>query len=195
MVKRMNVTWLVVCCAVVSLGFEATCRAGILNGHAEAYNNISGSVVFDNTAGIEGVIDYAVFTAEAFNANFGGLGYVPSGGLVYAMQVANTGSVDLSRMTVNLAHAANTIGTFDIGDVDVSSAVIAPDADWTFASPIAPGETSWGLAFSSWHLPSWGLSRCTTTATHPGFPSPSPRLAPTRCLSRPHWRCSPLAAC
>ncbi len=157
MIKGTDNPWLLVFFVGMSVGYHSTCQAGILNGHVAAYENVAGSIFFNNGAGLSGNIDYAVFTAAAFNAHFGGLGYAPASELVYAFQIENLGSVYVSGETISVANAANTIGTFNIGDVDASSATLTPDAEWSFAPGIAPGDSSWGLAFSSPNLPIVGF--------------------------------------
>ena len=75
---------------------SVTSQAGILNGHGAAYGGVTGSVPFNNGVGLSGTIDYAVFTANAFNANFAGLGYVPGDALVYTYQVNVAGNLGVS---------------------------------------------------------------------------------------------------
>lgn len=151
--------------------------AGILNGHGAAYNNIAGSVPFNNGVGLSGTIDYAVFTADAFNANFGGLGYAPAGPLVYTYQVEVAGSLGVSAEIVGISNPASAIGTFDIGDVDATSASFTPNARWLFSPEIPTGMSSWGLAFSSPNLPIVGASLTVdggTQALVAGVPTPGP---------------------
>ncbi len=160
------------CLVIVSL--HSTSQAGVLNGHAAAFNGISGTVPFNDGAGLSGSVDYAVFTAGAFDANFSGLGYVPSGELVYAYQVENTGSQGITGETIGVSNPASSIGTFDLGGIDAISAAFIPDADWMFAPEIAPGESSWGLAFSSSFEPIVGFSTIGGDMSHmfAGVPVP-----------------------
>lgn len=163
-------------------GLHSTSQAGILNGHAAAWNGISGLVPFNDGFGLSGSVDYAVFTAADFTANFGGLGYVPGDALVYAFQVENSGSVRITGETISIPNSAGWIGTFDIGDIDATSATLLPDAEWTFAAGIGPGESSWGLAFSSPNTPIVGFSTITgggTSHMFAGVPVPGHvRLVP-----------------
>ncbi|HMP06539.1 MAG TPA: PEP-CTERM sorting domain-containing protein [Lacipirellulaceae bacterium] len=160
---------------------SAASRAGILNGHAAAFGGIAGSVPFNNGVGLSGTIDYAVFTAAAFNANFAGLGYVPGSALVYTYQVEVTGVEGVSAEIIGVSNPANTIGTFNIGDVDAVSASFTPNARWLFAPEIPTGMSSYGLAFSSPNLPIVGASLTInggTQALVAGVPTPGPIAIP-----------------
>jgi hypothetical protein len=163
------------CCLIFS--YTSTSQAGILNGHAAAFGGWTGSVAFDTGTGLAGDIDYAVFTAAAFNANFSGLGYVPGDALVYTYQISNTGTDTISAEIVGIANAANTIGTFDIGDVNASSAsFIGLNAQWVFSPGVPGGQTSWGLAFSSPNVPMIGAALTLnggSSALVAGVPTPS----------------------
>jgi hypothetical protein len=156
-------------------------QAGLLNGHGAAFGGVTGSVPFNNGVGLSGTIDYAVFTAGAFNANFGGLGYVPGDLLVYTYQVNVAGSLGVSAEIVGISNPANTIGTFDIGDQDASSVSFTPNARWLFSPEIPTGMSSWGLAFSSPQLPIVGASLTIdggTQALVAGVPTPGPVALP-----------------
>lgn len=156
-------------------------QAGILNGHGAAYGGVTGSVPFNNGVGLSGTIDYAVFSAGAFNANFAGLGYVPGAALVYTYQVNVLGNLGVSAEIIGISNPANTIGTFDIGDQNASSASFTPNARWLFSPEIPTGMTSWGLAFSSPQLPIVGASLTIdggTQALVAGVPTPGPISIP-----------------
>jgi hypothetical protein len=171
-------SFLAVLCMLVAV---STSQAGILNGHGAAYAGVTGSVPFNNGVGLSGTIDYAVFTAAAFNANFGGQGYVPGDALVYTYQVEVTGNEGVSVELIGISNPANTIGTFDIGDINAISAFFDPNANWHFSPEIATGETSWGLAFSSPNLPIVGASLTIdggTQALVAGVPTPGPIAIP-----------------
>lgn len=158
-----------------------TSQAGILNGHGAAYGGVTGSVPFNNGVGLSGTIDYAVFTAGNFNANFAGLGYVPGDALVYTYQVNVVGSLGVSTEIVGISNPANTIGTFDIGDQDASSASFNPNARWFFSPEIPTNMSSWGLAFSSPNLPVVGAALTIdggTQALVAGVPTPGPIAIP-----------------
>jgi hypothetical protein len=149
----------------------------MLNGHGDAFGGVTGTVPFNNGVGLSGTIDYAVFTASDFNTNFSGLGYVPGGPLVYTYQVFVTGSLGASAEIVGVSNPANTIGTFDIGDINASSASFTPNARWLFSPAIGTGLSSWGLAFSSPNLPIVGASLTVdggTQALVAGVPTPGP---------------------
>ncbi len=161
--------------AVLSLFATSQVSAGILNGHGSAYAGWTGSVPFNNGFGLSGSVDYSVFTAAAFNANFAGLGYVPGGAVVYTYQVNVDGSLGVSAEIVGIANPANTIGTFDIGDQNASSAAFTPNATWLFSPEIPTGMTSWGLAFSSPNTPVSGASLTVDGGTQAlifGIPTP-----------------------
>jgi hypothetical protein len=156
-------------------------QAGILNGHGAAFGGVTGSVPFNNGVGLSGTIDYAVFSAGDFNANFGGLGYVPGDALVYTYQVNVTGNLGVSAEIVGISNPANTIGTFDIGDQNSSSASFTPNARWLFSPEIPTGMSSWGLAFSSPQLPIVGASLTIdggTQALVAGVATPGPITIP-----------------
>ncbi len=156
-------------------------QAGILSGHGAAFGGVTGTVPFNNGVGLSGAIDYAVFSAGAFNANFAGLGYVPGAALVYTYQVNVTGSLGVSAEIVGISNPANTIGTFNIGDQDALSASFTPNARWLFSPEIPTGMSSWGLAFSSPMLPIVGASLTIdggTQALVAGVPTPGPLQVP-----------------
>jgi hypothetical protein len=176
---RTTAKGLLQCIVVVSslIVCASASQAGLLNGHGAAFGGMTGSVPFNNGVGLSGSIDYAVFTSAAFNANFAGLGYVPGDALVYTYQVNVSGSLGVSAEVVGVANPANTIGTFNIGDVNASSASFTPNARWLFSPEIPTGMSSWGLAFSSPNLPIVGGSLTVdggTTAFVAGVPTPGP---------------------
>lgn len=157
--------------------FSASSQAGILSGHGAAYGGVTGTVPFDNGIGLSGTIDYAVFSASDFNANFGGLGYAPGDDLVYTYQIEVTGSLGVSAELIGINNAANTIGTFNIGDQDALSASFTPNARWLFSPEVPENMTSWGLAFSSPNVPIVGASLTIdggTQALVAGVPTPGP---------------------
>jgi hypothetical protein len=164
-----------------SFSLSSVSQAGILNGHGAAFSGVTGSVPFNNGVGLSGTIDYAVFSAGDFNANFGGLGYVPGAALVYTYQVNVLGNLGVSAEIIGISNPANTIGTFDIGDQNASSASFTPNARWLFSPEIPTGMTSWGLAFSSPQLPIVGASLTIdggTQALVAGVPTPGPISIP-----------------
>jgi len=146
------------CCFVLGIGSSSF--AGVLASAPGALPGWQGTVSFDNGLGLEGDLDFAVFTAANFNANFAGMGYVPGDSVVYTYQLINSsdpGTDNLSAQIVGIINAANTIGTFDIGDVNASSSsFVGLNAQWLFNPEISLGETSWGLAFSSPNVPMSG---------------------------------------
>jgi hypothetical protein len=166
--------------AVLSLiaAFSAQSEAGIIANNGAAISPLyTGSAPFNNGLGLSGSVDYAVFTANAFNANFGGLGYVPGDALVYAYQLNVAGTLNASAELVGIINPANTIGSFNIGGVAPSSASFTPNARWNFAGGIPTGSTSYGLAFSSPNLPIFGTSLTFDGGTPAGgtlVPTPGP---------------------
>lgn len=121
--------------AVVTLSCACPADAGVLNGAAGALT--SGAVPYNNGNNLSGTVDYAVFTASAFNTAFGGTGYAPSDAYVYTYQVLNAGSDNFSQLTVGISNPASGIGTFSIGGVNVSSALFdgSGNAEFQFLSP------------------------------------------------------------
>lgn len=135
-----------------------TSQAGILDTHPNAYAGWTGTSPFNNGLGLSGTLDYTVFTAADFNANFGGLGYVPTDALVYTYQLFVTGTLNSSAELVGVINPANGIGSFNIGGLAPSSASFTPNARWNFAGGIPTGSSSYGLAFSSPNIPIFGSS-------------------------------------
>jgi PEP-CTERM motif len=146
-----------------------------------------GSVHYDNGNDLIGDIDFAVFTRADFLANYGGLGYVPSlypsGGLVYAYQLFSTGPDATSAEIVGITNPANTIGSWDFGDVaPTTAAFVGTNARWTFSTPaIGTGQSSWGLAYSSAYNPMSGAGLVIDgggSVVQFGLPTPSTSAIP-----------------
>jgi hypothetical protein len=167
---------------------SASSQAGILSGHPDAFGGWTGTVPFSNAAGLNGTIDYAVFTAADFNSNFGGLGYTPGDALVYTYHV-NVGdpSLFVSAEIVGIVNPANTIGTFgplNASDVNATAFSFDPtgNAEWFFTPDEIPaGLSSYGLAFSSPNTPMAGASVTVdggTFANALGLPTPSEFAVP-----------------
>jgi len=154
--------------------------AGALALHPNAVDDTSsfpatGSFNGNATLGpstLDVTIDYAVLTAADFNAEFGGGGYVPTGALVYAYQVfvnappSNVGvNTQLVLPVVSTTDAApGSFNTVGLGGQQVpgGAGFTGTTAEWQFpdlsgfALPdftIDPGESSWGLAYSSNNVP------------------------------------------
>jgi hypothetical protein len=107
-------------------------------------------------------VDWAVFTASAFNLNFGGGGYIPSGPLVYTHQIFTTDVlapvVGASGMSIALpGNPAGNAGGFSAGGVagvPVALAFADPSiADWSLTGETDAVTPSEGLAYSSTHVP------------------------------------------
>jgi hypothetical protein len=151
--------------------------AGTLSFHPDAYGGVTGAVPF-NGAGFSGEVDFAVFTAADFDANFSGLGYVPGAEFVYTYQLlVDTGSEDITKFLVELGGPANTIGKFDLGGQPPSMSAFDsyPYGQWSFRPALEDGTTSWGLAFSSPTLPIFLLAEVVveSSSTLVAVPSPS----------------------
>jgi hypothetical protein len=105
--------------------FAASSQAGILSGYPDAFGGWTGTIPFSNAAGLNGTIDYAVFTAADYNTNFGGQGYTPGDALVYTDQVhVGDPSLFVSAEIVGIINPANTIDTFgplNASNVDATS--------------------------------------------------------------------------
>jgi hypothetical protein len=125
---------------------------------------------FNSSSGLQGDIQWAVFTGANFSTLFPDLSYSPTGGeLVYAYQVFNTGTVNISLETVALLSGAPadndgyfTAGTPPMtGQVPYDSSITSTQVIWDFKdySPtgsnynIVPGDHSTGLAFCSIRTP------------------------------------------
>ena len=161
--------------AIFSLLLITPASAGVLNGHASAYNDgngpsagaWTGSTPYDDGlfSLLTGDVDYAVFTAADFTAAFPASGYTPPAGhFVYAYQVSNTGSVAATALTVGITQGnpVGTIGTFSGGGVSGDASIgtqftnnPVDSANWAFTG-IGAG-TSTGLVFSSPNVPENGF--------------------------------------
>jgi hypothetical protein len=158
MIRCQGLTWILA--LAIGLMAPSIGEAGILSGHPDAYSGWTGTASYDNGNNLSGDIDFAVFTASEFTANFGGLGYTPGDAYVYTYQVLNGGSDNFSSLAIGITNPSNTVGTFDIGAVDASQAAFdgSGNAEYQFFNPgIATGSDSWGLAFSSPFIPMDGM--------------------------------------
>jgi hypothetical protein len=143
---------------LVSVGSSA--NAGVLNGHAAAFNDGNGpgaggawssTTAFTDGGGLSGTVDWAVFGP----GNFPYAGYSPTvGELTYAFQVIASGSNAIHALTLNDPNgAAGNIGSFaDLAGDTPTSATLGAQAAWNFAG-LNAGDTSIGLAFSSVRVP------------------------------------------
>jgi hypothetical protein len=138
--------------------------------HPSAYNDGNGpsggawrgTAPFAN-GDLAGTVDWAVFTANAFNIIFAGGGYVaPAGELVYTHQIFTTDVtppvVGASGMSIALpGNPAGNAGGFSAGGVagvPVFLAFADPSiADWTLTGETNAVTPSEGLAYSSTQLP------------------------------------------
>jgi hypothetical protein len=155
-------------CFVLLIG--ATAQAGILAVHPAAYNDglgpsggaWRGTAPFAN-GDLAGTVDWAVFTANAFNTVFAGGGYVaPAGELVYTHQIFTTDAlppvVGSSGMSIALpGNPAGNAGGFSaagVTGVPVALAFADPSvADWTLTAETNALTPSEGLAYASTNRP------------------------------------------
>lgn len=137
-----------------AMAFGASADAGVLDGHAAAYNDgtaWTGSTAFDNGVGVAGTIDWTVFGP----GDFPYAGYSPTAGeLTYAFQIYSTGTAAIHSLTLNDPNgAADNIGSFaDLAGEAPTSVALGTQAEWNFAG-LDAGENSIGLAFSSIKTP------------------------------------------
>ena len=132
----------------------ASAAAGPLATHPAAFDDGStvwaGSAIFNNSTGVAGWVDWAVFAPGAFP--YGGSGYTPTAGeYTYAYQIHNGGTDALSSFSVALLNPTNNVGTFDAlpGDAATGTVLLpGSKAEWGF-SGLAPGDNTVGLVLSA----------------------------------------------
>ncbi|MGA2797284.1 MAG: hypothetical protein ABSE63_06895 [Thermoguttaceae bacterium] len=109
---------------------------------------------------LAGSLDWAVFTGVNFSSLF--TGYTPTGGeLVYAYQLTNTGTVNISlaELTLLSSAPADNVGDFTgngvSGQLPKLMQITSGDVIWDFGNPdnIVPPNSSAGLAVSSIRKP------------------------------------------
>jgi hypothetical protein len=168
MIATLKTLTAAACCIVLICG--ATAQAGILAVHPFAYNDglgpsggaWRGTAPFAN-GDLSGTVDWAVFTANAFNLVFAGGGYVaPAGELVYTHQIFTTDAippvVGASGMSIALpGNPAGNGGGFSAGGVagvPVDLAFADPSiADWSLMFETDAATPSEGLVYSSPNRP------------------------------------------
>jgi hypothetical protein len=161
--------------AVVGLA-TAPAFAGLLGTGLSYPKSPSGSwegtgTFYNATSGLQGNIEWAVFTAANFSTLFpSDPNYSPTGNeLVYAYQVFNTGAVNISLEAVALLSGAPadndgyfTAGTPPMtGQAPFDSSITSTQVIWDFKDyrpagsnyNIVPGDHSTGLAFCSIRAP------------------------------------------
>ena len=155
------------------------------NPYAVTFPTYTGSGDFVNGA-LAGTLDYAVFTAAEFAAAFPGSSYSPTGAVVYAYQLENTGSVAISAEIVGVTNPASGIGSFEyaVGEQAPSSALFSSgNASWEFAGANALDEAEFSriLVFSSPNVPMSGANLVIdggVPAVLEGVPTPSANPVP-----------------
>ena len=151
--NRGEINLFLICAAALLIlaSSSLTAVAAPLNGNANAIT--SGTSAYVN-GGLFGDIDFAVFTAAAFNAEYPASGYTPNvGELVYAYQLrSGAGSIAATEFSLFLLNPFSNVGTFTGTGVTGVAAAPAVGAAWNSFS--APGNVNTeGLAFSSPNLP------------------------------------------
>lgn len=151
----------------------AAALEGPLATNPNAYtdsNNVQwhGSTDFDDDGdasglegdGLEGNVDWAVFTSAVFNSEFPGAGYVPPAGqMVFTYQINVAGTAPLSSLSVGIDNEpTGSIGSFSGGGVTgvdpVGKSLSPVSANFSFLGESIPiGSSSSGLAYSSPNVP------------------------------------------
>jgi len=149
----------------LALGFLAavavtgtSAGAGVLDGHASAFNDGNGpaagawtaSTAFDNLAGVAGTIDWTVFGPGSLPF----AGFAPGAGeLTYTFQIFSTGAAAIHSLTLSDPNSGmSSIGTLALAGEAPISTLLGSQAEWNF-SGLDAGENSVGLAFSSIKTP------------------------------------------
>lgn len=181
-------------------------------GFATPVPIVSGTVAFSgpdpDNIGIQlnGTVDYAVWTYNDYLSL--GLDYAATNGeLVYTYVIHNNpatgpggytqltgppgqGATEVSALSLGVFNAADNIGQYTIpGNVAATPALISLNlgpgnhsAEWGFFTVIDPGQSSYGLAFSSPNLPTFAPATLFDNGTQSGqpflLPSPSPNPVP-----------------
>jgi hypothetical protein len=166
MIGFQKAAWVFGSLVVIGL-IAGTAPAGLL-GTGLSYND--GSQIWEGTRSfskavtggtLSGSLDYAVFAPEEFNSLFTGYG-TTAGELVYAYQIHNTGSVNitLSKLLLLSGAPADAAGIFQgngVSGQDPFESYITPgiNVTWDFTNGhniVSPGD-SVGLAFCSIRKP------------------------------------------
>lgn len=177
--------------------FVAPCFAGTLASSTNSLPAFTGITSFSNPDGLDGDIEYAVFTTAGFATEFPASGFSPLPGdtHVYAFQVFNNGpgtdfvSAQISA-PVSVA-AQGAIGDFEEDPADIGTSLrgfVGASAQWLFTDLtegfIDNGEESGILVYSSPFGPTGGylvtINGGTTTTTSgpvPGVVIPEPASA------------------
>jgi hypothetical protein len=110
--------------------------------------------------GLEGNVDWAVFTSAVFNTEFPGSGYIPPAGqMVFTYQINVAGTAPLSSLSVGINNEpTGSIGSFSGGGVTgvdpVGKSLSPVSASFSFLGESIPvGSSSSGLAYSSPNVP------------------------------------------
>lgn len=141
------------------MALSTSADAGVLSGHASAFNDGNGpsggawtaTTPFDNGTGLSGTVEWSVFGPGSFPF----AGYTPTAGeLAYSFQIYSTGISAIHSLTLNDPNgAADNIGSFaDLAGTAPTSAALGTQAQWNFAG-LNAGDNSIGLAFSSIRTP------------------------------------------
>ncbi|MFV2074190.1 MAG: PEP-CTERM sorting domain-containing protein [Thermoanaerobaculales bacterium] len=158
--------------ALLSLGLAPAMASGVLATHTNAFIDSSnfqwrGTTPFDDDGslplegdGLEGTVDWAVFTDTDFTTAFPGSGYTPPAGeMVYTFQIEVAGIADVSHLSVGIdSEPTGTSGVFSgagvTGTAPIADSLSLTSADYSFVGNTIPvGGASAGLVFSSIRIP------------------------------------------
>ena len=180
--------------AVVAMlfSFSSAVHAGILDSNGNAIVGFTGTSPFDSGEGLDGTIDFAVFTKAGFASEFPASGFLPnaSDNFVYTYQVLNNGPgtdfISAQIIAPVAAAAQGAIGAFDIAaDIDPGIMTFLNDsAQWIFTGAEGQIENNFNssiLVYSSPFSPTGGFSvtinggtSASTSAPVPGALIPEP---------------------
>jgi hypothetical protein len=177
-VISMQKSFTALCVVALTAIWVLPAQAGLLNYAADAYNDGFGpgaGGAWYGTAtyaslSLTGSVEWVVFRPDVFSQVLGGNGYTPSSHeLVYAFEIDNTGSSDVSTLDAGIVadRPHDNVGSFTIpsqtGMAPATSTFAGTTpydtAHWFFSngqsSPtgIAMGQSSIGLAYASINTP------------------------------------------
>jgi hypothetical protein len=146
---------------------------------------------------LEGTVDWVVFGPGGFAQAFPGSSYSPPANqLVYAYQVVNAGSSDVSTLSLGIVDGrpygsigwfplTNQLGNPGMTPTTATFIISSPGsydaANWNFSGGIATGQVSAGLAYASPNAPEFQFGTLINSglnATAEPLPSPSTSATP-----------------
>jgi hypothetical protein len=164
MIGFKKASWALAAFAVVCV--MTTAASASLLGTGHTYNDGTvweGNQTFTKTVGsntLAGSVDYAVFTISEFEKLFTGYN-ATAGELIYAYQIHNTGTVNitLSKLLLLSGATGDNPGSFEgngvTGMTPYAATISGQNVTWDFTTGhniVSPGD-SVGLAFSSIRRP------------------------------------------